>query len=149
MWQELNKLTEYCKFGATLDQMLQDRLVCGIPDECWQRRLLSEEELTFKSAFKIAQALETAECQIKDLQGSSRVHQLQKTQDHRTRVPEPHDQTTCYRCGGPHPSHTCRFKTEECNYCHKKRAYSKSLQSQKAAPARQTKARHKGNTQTH
>ena len=73
---ELNKLAEHCKFRATLDQMLWDRLVYGIADERWQRRLLSEEELTFKSAFKIAQALETAERQIEDLQGFSRVHQL-------------------------------------------------------------------------
>ena len=44
---------------------------------------------------------------------------------------EPHNQTTCYCCGGPHLSHTCQFKTEECNYCHKKGHIAKVCRAKK------------------
>ena len=43
MW--LRQLTEHCSYGATLEEMLCDRLVGGINDERLQRRLLSEPEL--------------------------------------------------------------------------------------------------------
>ena len=39
---ELRRLSEYCEFGNTLNDMLRDRLVCGIRDIKLQRRLLAE-----------------------------------------------------------------------------------------------------------
>ena len=39
---ELRRLAEHCQFGQTLDDMLRDRLVCGIADGRVQRRLLAE-----------------------------------------------------------------------------------------------------------
>ena len=33
---ELRSLSEYCNFGATLDDMLRDRLVCGVNDRAIQ-----------------------------------------------------------------------------------------------------------------
>ena len=63
----LKQLTEHCVFGAALDDMLRDRLVCGIGDGKIQRRLLAESELTFKKAFELAQAMETADRDARDL----------------------------------------------------------------------------------
>ena len=58
---ELRQLAEKCNFEAgTLNDMLRDRLVCGVRDENLQRRLLAEETLTFVSAQSIAIAHETA-----------------------------------------------------------------------------------------
>ena len=65
---ELKRLTEYCEFGDRLDEMMRDRLVCGINEERWQKRLLAEPNLTYKKAIDIAQALETAEKNVKDYQ---------------------------------------------------------------------------------
>ena len=39
-------------FQNTLEEMLRDRLVCGINDEQIQRRLLAESSLDFKKAMK-------------------------------------------------------------------------------------------------
>ena len=39
---ELRKLSEYCDYSANLDEMICDRIVCGINDDRTQRRLLSE-----------------------------------------------------------------------------------------------------------
>lgn len=47
---ELRRLAQDCNYGDKLQQMLRDRLVCGIEDECIQRRLLSEADLTFEKA---------------------------------------------------------------------------------------------------
>ena len=91
---ELKKLAEHCNFRDTLEPMLRDRLVCGIGNERWQRRLLAEDKLDYKVAMKLVLALETAESQVKDLQGTTEVHQVRRSQ---------HSQrSSCYRCGGNH-----------------------------------------------
>ena len=45
---ELQHLDKHCKFGQTLDDMLQDQLVCRISDGCIQCRLLAEPDITVK-----------------------------------------------------------------------------------------------------
>ena len=59
---ELRALADGCSFGAMLDTiMLRNRLVCGINDSNFQKRLLSEgDKLTLVDALAIAQALELA-----------------------------------------------------------------------------------------
>ena len=57
---ELSKLAGRCNFGRVRDDMLRDRLVCGVNDELIQRRLLSERGLTYERALEIALAIETA-----------------------------------------------------------------------------------------
>ena len=54
---ELKRLSEHCEFAATLNDMLCDRLVCGINDSRIQRRLLAEPELNYKKAYELALAL--------------------------------------------------------------------------------------------
>ena len=44
----LRRLSKHCKFEATLDDMLRDRLVCGVRDKLLQQCLLAEESLTSK-----------------------------------------------------------------------------------------------------
>ena len=57
----LRQLTEYCDYGESLDNMLRDRLVCGINHERIQQRLLSEgKTLTLSRALDLAQAMESA-----------------------------------------------------------------------------------------
>lgn len=65
---QLRKLSEYCEFGNTLEDMLRDRLVCGCKDHRLQCKLLAEADLSFDKAFKIAKAMEAAEKEAKDLQ---------------------------------------------------------------------------------
>ena len=58
---ELRQLSEFCEFGATPENMLRDRLVCGIASSAIQRRLLAELDLTLKKAQDLAQAIESAD----------------------------------------------------------------------------------------
>ena len=47
---ELRHLTRYCDFDASLNDMLHDRLVCGIENGHIQRRLLAEPALNLDKA---------------------------------------------------------------------------------------------------
>ena len=67
---ELRRLTEHCDFGATLNDMLRDWIVCGIRDASLQHRLLAEPELTFKKAFDLCQAAESAAKNVRELQAA-------------------------------------------------------------------------------
>ena len=63
--------------------MLCDRLVCGINDDAIQRRLLSEQNLTFDKALTTAQGLEAAAKNLHELHldkkpsgGNGKVHKV-------------------------------------------------------------------------
>ena len=64
---ELRALSTHCDYGNMLEDLLRDRLVCGIADLRLQRRLLAEPNLTFSKAVEIAQAAETAEKDSKSM----------------------------------------------------------------------------------
>ena len=53
---ELHLIATFCNFGDNLEQMLRDRLICGINDTI-QNRLLVEAKLDFKKAKELAQSL--------------------------------------------------------------------------------------------
>ena len=57
---ELRSLAEFCNFGATLDDMLKDRILLGVNNHKIQQALLAEDKLTLTKALKIAQSLEAA-----------------------------------------------------------------------------------------
>ena len=58
---ELRKIAEYRRFGQVLNDMLRDRLMCGIRNKRIQRRLLVESFLTFDKAIEMACAAEAAD----------------------------------------------------------------------------------------
>ena len=64
---ELRRLSQYCEFGGSLDEMLRDRLVCELRDIRVQCRLFAEPKLTFTKAFELAQAAELAEKRSQDI----------------------------------------------------------------------------------
>ena len=133
---DLRKLFEHCKFADTLDDMLRDRLVCGIRDARTQRRLLAEPELTFKKAFDLAQASETAEKNAKQLHqhpSPQPVHALSRPRN----PARQHNTASCYRCGGKHATRDCHCQDVVCHNCHKKGHLARVCRS-KPRPRRQT-----------
>ena len=125
---ELRCLAQDCNYGATLDQMLRDRLVCGIDNDRMQRRLLSEANLTFETAFKIAVATEAASRNVLDLQtrasvqaGSNVMFVTRKPgQERKGDTGEQTEYRECNRCRGKnHIANDCRFKTDKCYECGK------------------------------
>ncbi len=127
---ELRALAEFCNYGTALNDMLRDRLVCGINDTQIQRRLLSEKSLTFESAHTVALGLETAAKNIQTLQETgagnatsisqeAAVHKI----DSRAQLeymPQRRESAggSCYRCGqAGHIAARCRFRTASCHNC--------------------------------
>ena len=55
-------------FRDHLEDMIQDRLVCGVNDERMQGRLLTESRLHFKKALELAAAMEIADKNTRDIQ---------------------------------------------------------------------------------
>ena len=128
---ELRAIAEDCNFGDSLQAMLRDQIVCGINDKVVQRRLLSESPLSFDKALSLAQGLETAAQNVKELQGGagtnsqSEVHKVTSQQAHQNKEKpdsvKDRSVAACYRCGKPgHRTAQCRFKTAECHRCGKK-----------------------------
>ena len=126
----LRELSEFCNFGTTLDQMLRDRLVCGVNHEAIQRKLLSEKNLTFEKAYALAQSIETAERDTANLKSKKGdIPQVNYTASGKLfltgKSRQPSSSTvknipTCYRCGGPHLATSCKFRDAECRFCKKK-----------------------------
>ena len=110
---ELRHLSNHCNFGPSLQQMLRDRLVCGIEDPKIQRRLLAEPDLTFDKAFELALASESADKNAKDLQATkSPQPSLNRMQSKQAKP--------CYHCGGNHKATDCPHKSSDCHKCGKK-----------------------------
>ena len=57
---ELRSIATFCNFSNNLEQMLWDRLICGINNDTIQNRLLAEAKLDFKKAMELAQSIEEA-----------------------------------------------------------------------------------------
>ena len=68
---DLKRLLEDCNFDATLEIMIQDRILCWINEEKIQRRFLSESDLTFQRAFEIAQGMEATQRYVTELRYQS------------------------------------------------------------------------------
>ena len=138
----LRRLSEHCQFGTTLEDMLRDRLVCGISDDRIQRRLLAERELAFEKAVEIATATEMASRNVMDLGGRtpSSDNNVNKVEEE-AKPPKPpkfQPKRECYRCGGNHDPSSCKFKNETCYKCQKKGHMAKVCQGKKK-PQRQVR----------
>ena len=129
----LRAIAEFCNFGAVLEDMLRDRLVCGVNSEAIQRKLLSESTLTFQKALEVAIGLEAADRDVRELKPWQRESDAPVTvvagpgvnavsppvagepiKTHSSAI-------VCFRCGkAGHKANQCRFKAAKCHRCGKK-----------------------------
>ena len=115
---QLKELAQHCGFGDQLENMVRDRIVVGINDPRIQHCLLQETDITFDNAFKIAQSMELSAKESSMIQaGLPREQPVHRVQQQQSRARQPSAPSHCYRCGGSHPSATCRFRQAECHAC--------------------------------
>ena len=114
----LRKAAENCEFGTTLEDMLRDRLVCGVRTQNIQRKLLEKADLTLNTAISSACSMEIATAQAAELQPSD-IPVVKKVTA--SVKPKKVSKEACWRCGrGGHSPHECRFKDSVCYNCNKK-----------------------------
>ena len=104
---ELRSIAEFCNFGANLGEMLKDRLVCGINNPKIQQRLFAEKTLTYDTAVQLAQSMETAAKNVKELSHAGQMSSAAATSQqavHRVAPPTRGKEKkvftgTCFCCG--------------------------------------------------
>ncbi len=123
---ELKKLAEHCGFESAdkLNENLRDRLICGINDERWQKRLLAKDKPDYKKVYDLALTLEAAEKGVKELretssQGNS--HKVHKIDRGGSKEKSEGGAGACCRCGGKNHSQAyCYHRHAVCHNCGKK-----------------------------
>ena len=139
---QLRQLSEHCRFGDTLSDMLCDRIVCGINNQCIQCRLLAESDLILAKAMEPSLTMESADKDADTLKAraTGKTDQLVlKMQETRGRGHTPpkrnprradqNSNATCYWCHGKHLATVCQFKDTQCHSCGKKGHISKACRS--------------------
>uniref|UniRef100_A0A5S6QNL9 RNA-directed DNA polymerase n=1 Tax=Trichuris muris TaxID=70415 RepID=A0A5S6QNL9_TRIMR len=141
---DLRRLSAKCNF-LDLDNMLRDRLVCGLRDETLQRRLFAEKQLDFAKAFALAQAFEAARRDVNAIRSRApieisidRMQMSNERQGDGNRQTAPFRRDKCSRCSdNGHDKRQCPFKNARCSYCqrigHIQRTCYKKLGKQSSA----------------
>ena len=73
-------LADTCSFGNLKEEMIRDRLVCGISDNGLRKKLLQESQLTLEKCMDYCRAAEAANSQLKEISshGPDTVNYLSK-----------------------------------------------------------------------
>ena len=117
----LRQLAVTCQYGAFLDDALTQCFVCGLINSGVQRRLLLEQELTFKKAVELATALEKADLQsgkFHKIEDSNHVNTVQAREKEKVGQFQGRRSIICFRCKKEgHISANCRVKGVRCYRC--------------------------------
>ena len=72
----LRALAETCNFGALKDQLIRDRIVCGVRDNAVRRKLLQESKLALEKCVDICRAAEATSAQLKEMAPNRQQHAI-------------------------------------------------------------------------
>lgn len=67
----LRALAATCEFGKLKDEMIRDRLVCGIADNSVRRKLWQEPKLSLEKCLDICRSAEATSTHLKAISGQS------------------------------------------------------------------------------
>ena len=136
----LKKYAERCQFYSFLEQALRDHFVCGLRNRAIQKKLLTENDLTWKMAVDIANAMESADRQANALrnEASSSDKKLDPYKPPQPRHTEQrrHDKESnksCFRCAENHAPQSCRFKNQNCRFFKKQGHIEKVCKKEKGS----------------
>ncbi|GFN88400.1 Gag-Pol protein [Plakobranchus ocellatus] len=104
-------MSKKCKSGNLQEELLRDRLVCGIISEKLKECLLREDKVTLDKAVDICCAAEESQKHIKMMETECKVNKIEKKKPSRP-TPSKHpqkqrSQNACVWCGKQHPLRLC------------------------------------------
>ncbi|KAJ8044099.1 hypothetical protein HOLleu_11471 [Holothuria leucospilota] len=133
---DLKLKSKSCEFGPLRDDLIRDRIVCGIRDDNVKRRLLREAKLTLQTALDICRASEVTLTQMKTLSSEKAVLVAAKsTRSRPTSKPGKNTshKSLCGRCGNKrHRSEEdCPAMGELCRNCKRPNHFAKVCRTKK------------------
>ncbi|XP_063630684.1 uncharacterized protein LOC134801996 [Cydia splendana] len=72
---ELKKLASACEFKELIDDLIRDRLICGIQENALRERLLREPDLTLKKSLEICNIAQISKVQAGSIKKESSEHE--------------------------------------------------------------------------
>ena len=108
---DLRSLADNCEYGDLRDELIRDRLVCGVQSDAVRKQMLKESDLTLKRALQLCQLDELTQQRI-EMMTTKRVDAIQKDHnDKRARK--------CTRCRRTHAYLRCPAFGSTCDKCKK------------------------------
>ena len=140
----LRAMAATCNFGNLRDELIRDRIVCGISHIAVQQKLLQEPKLTLNRCLDIARSAETTTAQLKVITGhiddsNNEVHAEGKWQrNQNTNGPRRNVISDCKYCGGEHgwKKEYCPAYGKICDHCGKKNHFAATCLQRKHAGKR-------------
>ena len=129
----LRALAKTCEFGTLKDDLIRDRIVCGVREKGIRRKLLQESGLTLSKCVDICRANKATAAQLKDMapgqtteQEANAVNQNESSKKPKTpkeNGKDPKDQLSaeCKFCGNKHERKRdkCPAYEKTCSSCGK------------------------------
>lgn len=148
---DLKLKAKSCKFGTLQDELIRDRLVCGVNSDILRKSMLRDPELTLTRAISACQIYEQTEQHTKDLATLqtttatvNAVHQAfarrtrHSKSNHKPDSKAPPIIKNCNNCGSDHPAKRdkCPAFGQQCNGCKKWNHFKKCCRSTKPNQAK-------------
>ncbi|KAL5468831.1 hypothetical protein EMCRGX_G029953 [Ephydatia muelleri] len=148
----LKLMTRNCAFGTLEEELIRDRIVCGVSSEKIKERLLRERDLTLDKAIDLCRAEEQSKTQLKCISEEvsadlSLVHAINPRPKHQPTVSHgslPNEEagavkpisnqyptSICRNCGYQHKRDKCPAFGKRCNKCHKFNHFARYCRSSK------------------
>lgn len=128
-YAELVKMAALCDFGNLKDDLVKDRILCGINDSRVKNRLLREDNLDLSKTIKICKAAEESVRHITTLQPAAEVHDVErfvKKNNFNSKNTKGRQQSSdnnkkpsagCSKCGTKHQYARCPAYKNVCHKC--------------------------------
>lgn len=149
----LRNKAQSCRFGDLQEELIRDRLVCGILNDGMRKLLLRDNELTLTKAIEICQIHELTDQHTKTLAGPkhnlTNVDSVQqtvkrkpfRTPKHRLDKFTPQQIHNCSNCGSNHEAKREKYPAygQQCHRCNKWNHFQKCCKSVKIQRTRNLK----------
>ena len=125
---DLQILSKDCEFGLLKDELIKDRIVCGVASQEVRERLLQESDLTLKKATELLKSIELSKEQTSQI-NDTQVHAVST----KKKTPQPKStlKFNCRRCGTKHEIRNCPAWGKTCENCNVKNHLSKMCRKKK------------------
>ena len=141
----LKVLAKTCNFGSLKDELIRDRIVCGIRDMGTRKKLLQEAGLTLQKCVNTCRSAETTATQMKAMSGKEDVNALSQNEKHLSKDKNKNRKkfVDCKYCGRKHERSRdkCVAFGKECTKCGKANHLAKVCRQENPSSKREKKER--------